>query len=424
MKVDDTMWNLRSLDVSNPTALVVCTGLDWGAGIYVYAPRREALFLGLCRKSLSPLSRVVFNFNPRAQLFRSLAKVFSISERLLDLTLNENDDAKIGAWLSGAPTSLGGQRNAENLLVILRAEVMYLFGSVCAVVAQHNKQDYTRFFDYFAAVNGQRDELVPLIVETVLGKELRYIFENLCGQYYFQSSSRQQRRKEWLFQAERVLSELCAAPFEAEWDTKQLETLMVYSSADLNVASKLNQALFLPMCSSNSEADTYPPLESSVALLLDKGATDFIYVNSFVEQLRWVERLAVSRQRARLDAVREDPLRSQSFFDARSGRSGVLILTDSTLNELENVLQAFPLTNFSLPVQETLETAFEVRAIRSAAGIPVSPQYDPFQLAQAFVRRTHPQKQSEIFATPAGLEFFISGLKLSEEETVSWNTCP
>jgi hypothetical protein len=413
------MWNFRCIDVSNPTGLVVCNGVDWASGVLLYAPRREALFLGMCRKSLEPTQRVVFNFNPRAQLFLSLQTVFSISERLLDLTLNESDDAKIGAWLSGAPASIGGQNNAENLLVVLRAEVMYLFGTMCAVVAQHNKQDYTRFFDYFSAVNGQRDELLPVFVETVLGKELRSIFENLCGQYYFQSSSRQQKRKEWLFQAERVLGELCSSPFDAPWDAKQTATVHFHPAAAEEYSGVASQALFLPACSSNSEADPCPSLDGVVASLLNSGVRHFIYVNSFVEQLRWVERLSVARQRTRIDAVRDDPLRSQSFFDARSGRSGVLILTDSTLNALDQVLRQHPLTTFSLSVQEKIETAFEVRAIRTAAGIAVSPHYDPVQVAQALVSSTNPQQLSELFAAPKGIERFLENLTLSASELAS-----
>jgi hypothetical protein len=419
MKVEQTMWTLRSLDVANPTALVVSNGLDWSAGIHIHAPRREALFLGLCRKSLVPESQVVFNFNPRAQLFRSLQCAFAISEKLLELTLNENDDAKIGAWLSGASTSLGGEQNAQNLLVILRAEVLYLFGSICAVVLQHRKQDYTRFVDYLAAISGQRDELIPLVVETVLGKELRDIFDNLCGQYYFQSSPAQQKRKQWLFEAERVLSELCAAPFESEWDAQQSETLVVKPISENNASASSSQALFLSFCSSNFSSEASRDVHTVVSSLLNTGVQEFIYVNSFVEQLRWVERLSISRQRSRIEAVREDPLRSQSFFDARSGRSGVLVLTDSTLDELESFLRIHPLTAFSLPLQESIETAFEVRSIRRACKIPVSPHYDPLQLAQALVRATHPHKVVEMFSTPEGLERFLGVLRLSERDLSS-----
>ena len=414
MKANASMWQLKSLDVLNPSGLVVRDEIEWKNGVHFYGPHRESLFLGVCRKTLNPELHIEFNFNPRAQLFCGIGNIFRMTEKLLELSASEPDDAKIGSWLGGGHNSMGGNIHADNLLIILRAEVLYLFGTICALSSEVTANKLRLFCDHLAAANAQSDELIPLLVEHVLGRELRTIFENLCGQYYFQSSQRQAQRRESLFNAERVLSDLCSQPLKVTWNSQQ-KASMCARGVEGNGIDSDACAVFLPFVSSNSDSEVQQPPSETCAQLLQAGVQKFFYVDSFVEQLRWVERLSIARQVVRMNAVREDPLRSQSFFDARSGRSRILVLSDESLLRLEKFLKNNKIADFSLSIQEKIETAFELRDIRSASNLKLSPQFDLILLAHELSKASHPHTAEAFFSKISGYERLLENNQFSSD---------
>lgn len=414
MKANAFMWQLKSLDVVNPSGLVVRDEIDWKNGVNFYGPHRESLFLGVCRKTLNPDQHCEFNFNPRAQLFRAIENIFRISEQLLESSSSEPDNGKIGSLQGFGQNSLSGNIHADNLLIILRAEVLYLFGTICALSSAVTESKMLLFCDHLAAANTQSDELIPLLVEHVLGRELRIIFENLCGQYYFQSFSRQAQRRESLFHAERILSDLCSQPWNAAWNCQQKPSMRVGRLEGNGIDSDAC-AVFLPFVSSCSDSDVQQPQSDTCAQLLQAGVQKFFYVDSFVEQLRWVERLSIARQVVRMTAVREDPLRSQSFFDARSGRSRILVLSDQSLLRLRELLKKYRITDFSLSIQEKIETAFELQEIRLASNLKISPQFDPILLAYELSKASYPQCAEVFFSKISGYERLLEDNQFSSE---------
>lgn len=392
------MWTLRSVEVLNPTGIVACESLSWEAGVRFFGSRRELLFVGVCQKALYPEYKVSLNFNPKAQLFQMLSNVLILAEKLLVLSANEPDDAKIGSWLRGAHVPIAGQRDADNMLLLLRAEVMYLFGSILAVSGEHSSAKLRDFFDHLASVNGQNDELLPRVVESVLGSEFRMIFENLCGKYYFQSADRQNKRKEWLIHAEHILTKFCSQPLNLHFDAQQLEVMRVYPTT-LKQRSCAEMAVFLPFCSSQVGSEQFFMVENLCQKLRTENVNQFVCVQSFHENLRWIEHLSLARQLVRLEAVKKDPLRSQSFFDARTGRDRLLLLSDEALSILKSVLDRNELTLFPLSIQEKIEAAVEVKQIRSRLQHSTDPQFDMFVLYYALVKSTQPHRLESVLAS-------------------------
>lgn len=407
------MWSLQSVEVINPTGLITCESLDWNHGVRFFGPHRELMFVGICKKVLSPEMDVVFNFNPRAQLFRTLSNVLNLSESLISLTDVETDEAKIGSWLRGGHVPIAGRTFADNLLVVLRAEVMYLFGTICAIHGRNSRDQLSKVFDHLASINGQNDELLPLMVETVMGSEFRRIFENLCGNYYFQSAQGKSKRREWLFHAEKLLTEICSQPLNVKWDLAQRETMHT-KSLDSHPLSGDESCVFLPFCSSHYEMEKTVSLPVVCTQLVSEGVRQFFCVESFHEQLRWVDHLSFARQEVRVNAVREDPLRRQSFFDARTGRQKILLLSDASLSFLRDLLEKHPIADFTMQNQDTIETAFEVNAIRERFERRIDPQFDQLILAKALFAAGRSKDEMELFLSVEGMQRVLESVRLEQ----------
>jgi hypothetical protein len=376
------MRNLRVHEVLNPNGILGDDRIRWTDGVHIIGSRRELLYLACSTKTMNPSWDVVVGFNPRAHLFDEVRHIFLMAEKLLSHADAASEEGHVGG-MGGEKTGSEHGFNPNELVLTLRATVMYLFGALCAVLPERDERRMEKAFDYLSSVSQQKDELLPIMVESFLGKEFRTVYETLCDDYYYRRSEKQVERREWLYQAEKVLSDACMRPFNVAWKMSLSSPLYVNGGSTLRRPS--GTALFLPMFSTNriASGQSLWNLDDTCSELAHDGCTDFVFYDCFHERLRWVERLSKSRQAKRMAAVKVDPLRSQSFFDSRAGRARVLLLSDASLDFVESLLNTVSIAQFSIPVQEILDTALEVGHMRRSFQLGPDPVFDLLALHRA-----------------------------------------
>lgn len=366
------MWNVKTLEIQNPAGLLIDSKLDWSGETFVFGPQREVLFIALSQGVLRPESRVSLGFNPRAQMFRSLQNIFTLAEKLLSMNSAHPDEGKIGAMVSNRELSPDDVMQISSVQKMIRAEVTLFLASVSVNSTHLSKAQILRMFEYLASVNSQTDEMLPIAIEQVLGRSARDVYELLTSHIFFYRASGLGEIRKKLYEAEHVLSGYVAAMRLPEWKNDQVAPAYVLLDGSL----KQRNAVFVPFSSSSTDTYNAHSLEEVCSFLLKNGVSCFYSVDSFVERLRWVERIAIRRQLNRLDAVRVDPLRAQAFFDARAGRNSFIVLSDQGHAILQQLVADFGLANFEMDVQEMIATSLEIYELRSSVSIFKDPWYD------------------------------------------------
>ncbi|MEY4064053.1 MAG: hypothetical protein RIR26_261 [Pseudomonadota bacterium] len=376
------MHTLRVHEVLNPNGVLCDDRIRWNDGVKLFGARRELLFLACSTKTMNPAWDVVVGFNPRAHLFEEIRHVFLMAETLLAQADAKSLEGQVGVLGNSVETSQEGVDSNE-LTLILRASVMYLFGTLCAILPERDERKLEHAFDYLASVSQQKDELLPLMVENFLGKDFRVVYETLCDDYYYQRSEQLNRRREWLYQAEKVLTEACTRPLNVAW--KSSLSSQLYVNGVPTVSRPAGTSIFLPIFSTNRfiASQNCWNVEALCSELVQAGCSEFVLFDCFHDRLRWVERVSKNRQTQRMEAVRQDPLRSHSFFDSRAGRARLLLLSADSLNYLERLLKTTSIAQFSIPVQEALDTALEMGRMRRTLGLGPDPALDVLNLYRA-----------------------------------------
>lgn len=386
------MWLLKKLEIQNPAGLLITPALDWRGRTYLFGPQRELLFIALSQLVLRPDCIVRLGFNPRAQMFMGLQSIFILAEKLLSLSAVESDESKIGALVSDH-TSPAQELQISSVQKMLRAEVIMLVATISVSSSHLPRSEVLRVFEYLSSVNSQTDDLLPIMVEQTLGKDVREVFELLTSQilFYRTSSLAEVRRK--LYDAERLLCSFVSAMKLPGWKSNQGAVLLVQQGSETDNSN----AVFVPYNSasgSSGESRSVESVESICKSLLKGGVKRFYVVDTFVERLRWIERIATQRQRQRIEAVREDPLRVQGFFDARAGRNGFVVLSDRGHSKLHATVAELGLLNFDMDVQEMIATSLEISELRNSVPFFKDPRYDLVELAQSLIEASkgqHPQ---------------------------------
>lgn len=386
------MWQLKKLEIQNPAGLLITPELDWKGKTYLFGPQREILFIALSQRVLRPDSNVSLGFNPRAQMFMGLQSIFALAEKLLSLSAVESDESKIGALVSDH-TSPAQELQISSVQKMLRAEVIMFVATISVSSTHLPRSEVLRVFEYLSSVNSQTDEMLPIMVEQALGKDVREVFELVTSQIFFYRTSSLAEVRHKLYDAERLLCSFVSAMKLPDWKSNQGAVLLVQHGAETDK----NSAVFVPYNSasgSNGESRLVDSVESICKSLLQMGVMRFYVVDTFVERLRWIERIATQRQRHRIEAVRGDPLRAQGFFDARAGRNGFIVLSDRGYSKLHEAVAELGLLNFDMDVQEMIATSLEVSELRNSAPFFKDPRYDLVELAQSLIEASkgqHPQ---------------------------------
>ncbi|MEY2986844.1 MAG: hypothetical protein RJB13_365, partial [Pseudomonadota bacterium] len=311
------MWKVKTLEIQNPAGLLVDSHLDWSGETYLFGPQREILFIALSQFVLRPKVVVSLGFNPRAQMFRSLQNIFSLAEKILNLNANCASDSMIGAIVSGELERPKNELQTSSIQKMLRAEVTLFLASVSVDSSHLSEDELLRIFEYLASVNSQTDEMLPIVLEQILGRKVRSIFELLTSEIFFYRASGLKEMRQKLYEAERTLSVYIVNMRLPDWKSEQIAP----AHLSLKTPSNAPKAVFIPFSSSGTDSKASESVEEICSYLRGRGVDSFYIVESFVERLRWIERIAVRRQLDRLNSVRADPLRAQAFFDARAGRN-------------------------------------------------------------------------------------------------------
>jgi hypothetical protein len=373
------MWKVKTLEIQNPAGLLVDSHLDWSGETYLFGPQREILFIALSQFVLRPKVVVSLGFNPRAQMFRSLQNIFSLAEKILNLNANCASDSMIGAIVSGELERPKNELQTSSIQKMLRAEVTLFLASVSVDSSHLSEDELLRIFEYLASVNSQTDEMLPIVLEQILGRKVRSIFELLTSDIFFYRASGLKEMRQKLYEAERTLSVYIVNMRLPDWKSEQIAP----AHLSLKTPSNAPKAVFIPFSSSGTDSKTSESVEEICLYLRGRGVDSFYIVESFVERLRWIERIAVRRQLDRLNSVRADPLRAQAFFDARAGRNGFIVLSDKGHAILQKAIADFGLVNFEMDVQEMVATSLEIYELRNSVSIFKDPWYDLVVLAQA-----------------------------------------
>lgn len=373
------MWQVKQLEIQNPAGLLQAAGINWLQETQICGPHREVLFIALTQCILNPKAELTLGFNPRAQLFLGLQSILNLAEIILVLNSVDAKDAKIGSIIDPLAVNPERELQLSSVQKKLRAEVILLVASIAVNQEKLTRSEVLRVFEYLSSVNSQTDEMLPLMVEQVLGPKGRTVFEFLTTQIFFHKSSDLNDTRQKIYQAEFVLSDFLAKMHMPAWEQSQPASVVFRTPA---TAESGKNAVFIPFGSSNSDIRTAAGFEVVCRRLLEDGVTHFYVVDTFVERLRWIDRIAARRQIERLAAVRAEPLRAQSFFDARAGRNSFLILSDAGLAVLETVLATVDLLNFDMDVQEMIATSIEIAELRKSVSYFSDPHYDLIRLSQ------------------------------------------
>lgn len=395
------MWQAKQLQIQNPAGLLQSPAINWLKDTQICGPHREVLFISLTQCILNPKAHVTLGFNPRAQLFLGLQAVLNLTEKILDLTAVDAKEAKIGSIVDPLHVNPDREMQLSSVQKMLRAEVILLMASIAVSQDQLNRNEVMRVFEYLSSVNSQTDEMLPLMVEQVLGPQARSVFEFLTIHIFFHKSSSLHETRHKIYQAESLLSDFLAKMKLPTWEQSQVASVIFHIPT---ATESGKNAVFIPFGSSNSDVRMTGGFEEACRSSLHDGVTQFFVIETFVERLRWIDRIAARRQVERLAAVRAEPLRMQSFFDARAGRNSFFILSDEGLSILESVLARVDLMNFDMDVQEMIATSIEVAELRKSVSYFKDPQYDLIRLTQTL------QDLSSHSEAPSGLAD-VSGLQ-------------
>ena len=373
------MWQLKTLTIQNPAGLSIEPTVNWLGETHLFGPQREVLFTALTQQLLRPQCSVTLGFNPRAQMFRSLQNILSLAESVLSLTNGHPSEKRIGAIVANEKDNLKHELQSSSIQKMLRAEIILFLACVSVNSSLLSESDALRVFEYLSSVNSQTDEMLPSMVEQALGREARSVFELLTSQIFFYRSSRIQDVQHKIYEAEHTLSRYIATMHLPSWKSDQVAPATVVHDG----SSKDKNAVFIPYSSSSKDVETSDSTTKVCSFLLKNGVTQFYVIDSFVERLRWIERIAVRRQLERLEAVRGEPLRAQAFFDARAGRNSFILLSDQVQSILQHTVSQLGLVHFEMEIQEMISTSLEIFEMRKSTAFFKDPMFDLIVFADA-----------------------------------------
>jgi len=382
------MWQLKTLEIQNPAGLSIEPKFDWLGETHVFGPHREVLFTALTQQLLRPNCQVCLGFNPRAQMFRSLQNILKHAEMVLELAYGHQRESKIGAVVADRSSTPDDDFHSSSIQKMLRAETILFLACVSVNSSLLTESEVLRVFEYLSSVNTQTDEMLPSMVEQALGREARKIYELLTSQIFFFRSSKLPEMRREIYDAEHTLSRYISTMELPYWNSDQVAPARIV----LDSSPNRKNAVFVPYSSSSSDIGTFDSMIKVCSFLLKSGVETFYVVDSFVERLRWVERIAARRQTERLDAVRADPLRAQAFFDARAGRNSFILLSNQGHSILQKALTEFELVRFEMDVQEMIATSIEIVEMRNSVSIFKDPLYDLIVLANALTEASQDVK--------------------------------
>ncbi len=366
MTTVDSGWLAKVVDVMNPMGVLVAEPIRSSSWVAVHGSMRDALFLCAWKKAIQPKTQVSLGFNPKAALQLGLNNMLQLALKVVGEPETRGSDSLIGSARGASRFSNAGPAasSVTNDEMQLKEEVLYLFGIMAALGSSRTLTEKQQTFEYLSAVVGQKDELLGRAVGEHLGSSLRSVFDYLCSLHYFQSNIRQSTRFARLTEIEHEIQAYCEKIPEIPWNLQQNGALVFESPQTGGLASNHSAVVFLPSAYSFSECANLDVVSGRIWRHLQAGQKQFYFADSFHLRLRWMERLCESRQIARLEALRADPLRLQSVLESRSGRHRITILSTPTLNFLDSLSKSKLFSTLSIPMQEVIQTALELDVVR------------------------------------------------------------